>query len=221
MKWLKEHRWYIFGLVLVAAVFLMGRWCAPDPENPLIDSLEQTNNQLEDELNRSSLRIDSMEVVVLHAMDSVRLIEQENIAKDRKISSTIKQYERKIREISQYTPDQVDSFFVTRYPGSEGHALDIEITEDLLERDKFEEIVTIQKQQLDIKDRVINKQKGIIVSMELIHVELKSQLGIKDKQISNLEEIIKLERKKTRKAKWQRSGITGLAVLLGIVAIFN
>jgi len=221
MEWLLKHKWYIFGLVLVASVFLMGRWCAPNPEDPRIDSLEQTNNQLENALNRSDLRLDSMEVVVSYAKDSVRLIEQENTLKNRKISSIINQYEKKIHEISQYTPEQVDSFFVIRYPGVEGHFLDIEITEDLLERDKFEKIVTIQKQQLEIKDRVIDKQNEIIVSMELIKTELKDQLKIKSEQISNLEGIVELERKKVRKVKWQRNGITSLAVLLGIIAIFK
>ncbi len=220
MKWLNKNKISIVIGIMFLAVMLLGRWCAPDREDPQIDMLQQANVELQAKVHRSDVRVDSIYKVLDSVKDSVRFLERENTVQTERIRSTVRDYERKIVKIKELTVEQVDSAFVARYPGLEESEMKKFVIEELVEGDKNREIVFLQRRKLNTQSNLILIKDDVISSLESIIKEKNFQLKLKQGEVDNLNKEIKLKDKKLRKAKWERNGIVGIAgVLLLIIVV--
>ena len=214
MDWVIKNKWYLVGLLLIAGVFFLGRWCAPDPEDPLVEQLQQANVKLEEQVKESDLRVDSIQLIVKEIQKHNVQLSGENEAKDRLVSSTVYKYESRIKEIKKLTEEEIDSSFVARYPGIEEPEIKKIVLSELIEGDQNREIVQIQKQQLHIKDQIISNKDEIIASLNKVITEKDLQLELRDGEITNLNASLDLKDKKIKKAKWERNGVAGIAITI-------
>lgn len=83
----------------------------PSSDNDFKQQIDSLNNKI-DSLEEDQLRLDSLIVVY---QDSVSILDTKIDSTKQKITEIRAYYGNKIKNISKYTPTQLDSFFTNRY----------------------------------------------------------------------------------------------------------
>jgi len=214
INWVQDNKWGILIGILLLIVFWIGRCSRTPTEDPQIDQLYQANQRLQKAFNDSQIKVADLENDIENRNDSIIVLQTQNQEQESEKLQLEKRYLKQVNQLKNLTKAQVDSLFLSRYPGLEEDQIKKIIAQELVEGDKNRELVQIQKRQLLIKDQVIDQKDQIISRMEEIQTELENQLSLKQEEIGNLEEVIDLKDKKIKAVKWQRNGVTGIALVV-------
>lgn len=123
-------------------------------------------------------------------------------------------YEQKLRQIPKLTPIQIDSAINERYPNTETR--DVEILTDVIEGEKCAIELRFADNQIDLLKRRNIKQNKVIQNQAEIIRNKDYENGLLQAQADKLNELVDIQDKQIRRAKWKTRGIIiiGGAILI-------
>lgn len=113
---------YGFFVLLVVIVLILTLDSGADKNKPYVDALEKKIEQLEDTNKRIMNAFDSVSFALVQMSDSAALLREDNARLDNINKSTVRYYEKKIRNRDRLTTHELDSIFANRYGLSSGPA---------------------------------------------------------------------------------------------------
>lgn len=214
---------YAIPLVILAGIFLAGRFTASDNTDELQENWKQERKLLMEGIVKKQAEVTDLTHKGEAQDKKIASLETAVKKGDEKIKAIQASNQKKVEVVARYTPVQRDSFFYAKYPGQDTiRNVDSRMVAiDLVRLEGLDSLTMALRQQNDTLKAEVAEQKERIATSEQKFEKQKEITADFVRRGDSYRNESEHYQKKDRKHRRQRNGLAAGLVVVIVISLFN